>query len=64
MDWRRPIDQQDPVAQRPRALTQRCAFDLADSAEYRQAGGDPRLLEFAVQALALRERLRREGHKL
>lgn len=59
MEWRRPIDQQKPVAQP--AMPRRGKRDeFTQSAEYRAAAGDPRMLEFAIRARAYTERLRRE----
>jgi hypothetical protein len=61
MDWRRPIDQQKPVAP-PAAppAAERVQDDFAHSAEYRATGGDPRMLELAMRARAYTERLRRD----
>lgn len=68
MDWRRPIEQQKPVA--PSAGVRRDAHvsaanpDFAHSEDYRRAAGNPDLMPLALQANSLREQLRREGRKL
>ncbi|MBJ7353240.1 MAG: hypothetical protein JHC98_00290 [Thermoleophilaceae bacterium] len=59
MDWRRPIEQQVPVApsasERPEPV-----ISFIDSDEYRRAAGDPEMIEFAIQARVLRESLLHE----
>jgi hypothetical protein len=60
MEWRRPIDQQKPVAQPAAPPRRGKRDDFTQSAEYRAAGSDPRLLEFALRARAYTERLRRD----
>jgi hypothetical protein len=64
MDWRQPIEQQRPVAPAANERAEAHPTGFTDSDEYRRAGGDPDLLEFAIQARAYRERLRREARKL
>jgi hypothetical protein len=59
MDWRRPIEQQKPATR----STQRRGRTIAAD-DLRRAGRDPDMLEFAIQARAYTERLRREGRKL
>jgi hypothetical protein len=62
MDWRRPIEQQKPVAEHAVTAMRRRERMAAD--DIRRAGSDPQMLELAVQARAYTERLRREGRKL
>lgn len=63
MDWRRPIEQQKPVA----ATTQHDGSTRrrrgADD-DLRRVSRDPDMLEHALQARAYTERLRREGRLL
>jgi hypothetical protein len=67
MDWRRPIEQQKPVAP---ATPQSAQGSQAqndrwlDSDEYRRATRNPDLIEHAIQARAYTERLRREARGL
>jgi hypothetical protein len=68
MDWRRPIEQQNPVSpsahepavQHPVVNTP----SFIDSAEYRRALRNPDLAEYAIQAQAYAERLRRDSRGL
>lgn len=64
MDWRRPIEQQKPVATAAQGRANRSSDDFAHSEDYRRAAGNPDLMPLALQASTLREQLRREGRKL
>jgi hypothetical protein len=64
MDWRRPIDEQKPVAPAAQGRAEKAHSDFAHSEDYRRAAGNPDLMPLALQANALREQLRREGRKL
>jgi hypothetical protein len=64
MQWRLPIDQQNPVAPSAAERHAEPKTSFIDSDEYRRAQRDPDLLELAIQARAYRESLRREGRKL
>lgn len=64
MDWRRPIEQQKPVASAARWRAEKARSDFAHSDYYRRAAKNPDLMPLALQASTLREHLRREGRKL
>lgn len=63
MDWRRPIEQQKPVAAQDAPRPRRNG-GATRADDLRRAGTDPELLELALQAHAFTEQLRREGRKL
>lgn len=65
MEWRRPIDQQNPMTAQ-RGIGSRTPLDprhvretFAQSPEYRAVAGRPELYEAAFRANAYKERLRR-----
>jgi hypothetical protein len=68
MDWRRPIEQQNPVSpsahepavQQPAVSTP----GFVDSDEYRRALRNPDMAEYAIQARAYTERLFRDARGL
>ncbi len=64
MDWRRPIDQQQPVARAAERQTTRGESWTSAADVLRRAGRDPEMLERAVEARAYTERLRNQGHRI
>lgn len=62
MDWRAPVDKDEPTAkQRPADLV---GISSAEDLLLRRAARDPEELERAVRARAYTERLKSEGHRL
>jgi hypothetical protein len=57
MDWRLPIDQQSPVAPSAAERHAEPVISFIDSDEYRRTAGDPKMINFAIRARALRESL-------
>jgi hypothetical protein len=68
MDWRLPIEQQNPVspaAHEPAVQPQDVSKpSFIDDDEYRRALRNPDLAEYAIQAQAYAERLRRDTRGL
>ena len=60
MDWRLPIEQQNPVSPSATERANEPVLSFVDSDEYRRAARNPDLMPLAIEARAIRESLRRE----